>query len=146
MSKRALSHSLAMPGCFLALLLVPSMGCSPSTEPGRAEALQQMFPEQSSAVLEGRATILETSSGYHLAASPRVDDLALVGGLPRRGLQVTWPARGEDAVRFELPDGLALEVREGGLAGAPELEGETLAYARADGASYWSADENGFEE
>jgi N-acetylneuraminic acid mutarotase/TolB-like protein len=64
----------------------------------------------------------------------------------RGGLHVKLPGDGADAATFTLPGGTAVAVRERSLAGAARLEGGAIVYSRADGASYWSASGDGFEE
>ena len=98
-------------------LLSLSLGCS--VEPRDAAALRRRFPEQAEAVL--RAPAVRRGS--------------------RRGPGRGCPERGEGAVRFALPGGAAVEVRELGASGEGAPAEDAVVYARRGGASFWSGAE-----
>src|SRR5262245_13472077 len=105
------------------VLLSLSLGCGVAPRDGAA--LRRSFPEQADAVLR--------------AAEPRAD-------LAPFGLRVELPEHGEGPVRFAMPDGAEVEVRELGAWGARTSAEGAAAYARQGGASFWSMAGAGVEE
>ncbi|WP_437602871.1 kelch repeat-containing protein [Sorangium sp. So ce590] len=122
----------------LALLL----GCSEVADPMDARLLRRQFPEQADAILQGPFAFAPADDGFE---APRPLDVpparAGAGGLRSR-----FPRRGDGAVRFPLPDGAEALVRELGATGAGELAEGAVTYARAGGASFWTALDDGYEE
>ncbi len=64
----------------------------------------------------------------------------------RGGLSAILPKRAEDALRFHMVGGLEIGVREGGASGEGKLVDGAITYDREGGASFWSANEEGYEE
>jgi N-acetylneuraminic acid mutarotase len=102
----------------MGMLCALVLGCA--AQPLDAGALRRQFPDQADAVLEGRSRF----------------------GASRMRL----PDRGEDAMRFDLPDGGEVEVRELGGSGEAAAEEDAVVYARTGGASFWSTTDTGAEE
>ncbi len=129
---RSLRHFL-----WLALLVALSgtfagcLGCQQAPEP-TADALRMAFAEQSARVLDGDVAFVATDDGFAVTA-------------PERALRAALPKAGADAVHFEV-EGLAIDVVEDGSLEAGEIAGSAVAYRRAGGTSYWSANEDGYEE
>ncbi|WP_437678242.1 kelch repeat-containing protein [Sorangium sp. So ce131] len=126
----------------LSSLLMGAPGCSGGEEPAAAiepGALRLRFPEQAARVVEGAHGFRESAEGF-----------APGGGLAGRAsgaLGAFLPRRiGEETIRLELPEGLALHVRESGLRGEGAREGAAVRYPRDGGASFWAATSAGVEE
>src|SRR5262249_9766427 len=92
-----------------------SLGCG--VAPRDADALRRSFPEQADAVLR--------------SIDPRADRAPF-------GTRAELPEHGEGPVRFAMPDGAEVEVRELGVWGARTSAEGAAAYARQGGASFWS--------
>ncbi|WP_437739042.1 kelch repeat-containing protein [Sorangium sp. So ce1504] len=116
--------------------LTCALGCAaPSSEALDVEALEAQFEERARAALRGDDALVPTPAGFELAASPS-----------RGGLTLAFPADGSGAVRFDLPGGLGIEVRERGALGEVQKIGAALAYPRAGGFALWTAQRHGAEE
>lgn len=115
------------------------IGCGAEGEPSSAADLRQRFPAQADEVLSARFAFAVSQEGFEIApaalAAPHI-----------RGLRAQLPARGDGAVRFELPGGSEVRVREVTAAGEGSLSENAVAYARRGGASFWAATEAGYEE
>ncbi|HTN90057.1 MAG TPA: hypothetical protein VL242_40565, partial [Sorangium sp.] len=122
----------------LALLL----GCSEAADPLDARALGRQFPEQADAILRGPFAF--TLAGDAFESLRTVD--ALVGLSGETGLRSRFPPGGDGAVRFPLPDGSEVEVRELGVLGKAAVAENAISYARRGGTSFWTALDDGYEE
>ncbi|WP_433931906.1 Kelch repeat-containing protein [Sorangium cellulosum] len=125
---------------WVALLLIVHLTCglgcaAPSGEALDVETLEAQFEERARAVLRGDDALRPAAGGFELAASPS-----------RGGLTLAFPAEGSGAVRFDLPDGFGIEVRELGARGEGRKVGAALAYPRAGGFALWTAQRHGAEE
>ncbi|AUX22245.1 uncharacterized protein SOCEGT47_027460 [Sorangium cellulosum] len=118
------------------------LGCSEAADPLDARALRRQFPEQADAILQGPFAF--TLQGASFESSRTVDAPAALSGEP--GLHPRFPRDGDGAVRFPLPDGSEVRVRELGASGAGEIAENAVAYARRGGTSFWTALEDGYEE
>ncbi|XYH96299.1 Kelch repeat-containing protein [Sorangium sp. So ce1128] len=113
-----------------------SVGCAaPAGDALDVEALEAQFEERARAVLRGGDALRPAAGGFELAPSPS-----------RGGLSLAFPSDGSGAVRFDLPGGLGIEVRELGLRGEGQKAGAALAYPRACGFALWTAQPHGVEE
>ncbi|WP_437310592.1 Kelch repeat-containing protein [Sorangium sp. So ce388] len=122
----------------LALLL----GCSEAADPLDARSLRRQFPEQADAILQGPSAF--TLAGDAFESLRTVG--ALVGRSGETGPRSRFPRRGDGAVRFPLPDGSEVEVRELGAQGEAAVAENAMAYARRGGTSFWTALDDGYEE
>ncbi|HTN90767.1 MAG TPA: hypothetical protein VL242_44140, partial [Sorangium sp.] len=120
----------------LLIQLMCGLGCAaPPDGALDVEALEAQFEERARAVLRGGDALLPAAGSFALAARPS-----------RGGAAVAFPSDGSGAVRFDLPDGLGIEVRERGLQGEVQRAGAALAYPRAGGFALWTAQRHGAEE
>lgn len=138
-----------------------------------AEALRAEFPEQASLILSDgpahgdREAFARSSEGGFIAlhnAGAQADDaddandadederslepstLHAHRARARRSLRAELPSSGDNPVRFQLPDGLEIRVREDGSLGSAELADGAVAYPRQGGTSFWTTAKTGFEE
>jgi hypothetical protein len=118
---------------------VPEDSAAPSARPSSASAaestLRRRFPAKAAAVLDEGDAFVAAGEGFARPAALRRD-----------GLGVTLPPSGSGAVRFELPDGFSVQVREQGMMGVGASAAHAVAYERAGGASYWTSAVGGYEE
>ncbi|XYH96310.1 Kelch repeat-containing protein [Sorangium sp. So ce1128] len=120
----------------LIVQLMCGLGCAaPAGGAPDVEMLEAQFEERARAVLRGGDALLPTEGGFELAPSPS-----------RGGLALAFPSEGSGAVRFDLPGGFGVEVRELGLRGEGRKAGVALAYPRAGGFALWAAQRHGVEE
>lgn len=121
-----------------AVFAFSSAACAGESGSFPADALRSEFPEQAAKILAEQSAFERSSDDGYLA--PR--DTAPA---PRK-LSAALPSRGDQPVRFTLPDGLEILVREdGALEDARFAEG-AVAYPRRGGISFWTATKAGFEE
>lgn len=130
-----------MSGATVAVSLALGLGCQ--GEPGAqasssASALRQRFPQQAALVLEKGEPLVPTGEGF-ARKTPSAPGAF-------RGLEITLPREGRDALRFRTRSGVELRVRELGAAGEGALTGQAIAYPRAGGTSFWMATSGGVEE
>ncbi|XYI01869.1 kelch repeat-containing protein [Sorangium sp. So ce1128] len=127
---------------FWTVMLALLLGCSEAADPLDARLLRRQFPEQADAILQGPLAFAPADDGFEAPLPLDVHpDRAGTDGLPFR-----FPRDGDGAVRFSLPDGSEVQVREPGATGVGELEEGAVAYARAGGTSFWTALQDGYEE
>ncbi len=112
-----------------------NQGEDPSKPTAAESALRVAFPAKAGAVLEQRDAFVALGEGFAASGASRRD-----------GLGVTLPSRGSGAVRFVLPDGFGVGVRETGTNGDGVQATHAVAYDRVGGAAYWTANEAGYEE
>jgi hypothetical protein len=127
-----------------AVFAVSSAACAGESGSFPADALRSDFPEQAARVLGGEdvggAFERSRDDGY---IELRDEDR---GDRARGSLAASLPSRGDQPVRFRLPDGLEILVREDGALGSAELAEGAVAYARRGGTAFWTAAKAGFEE
>jgi MYXO-CTERM domain-containing protein len=113
----------------------------------RDRSLVGRYPGAGARILAGSGFV-RASDGFVAAGSAEADPVraAEASLAARGGLRLRLPADGSGAASLSLPGGFGLEIREHGLAGAAQIVGGALAYAREDGTSYWTATEAGYEE
>ncbi|AUX40216.1 uncharacterized protein SOCE26_016150 [Sorangium cellulosum] len=121
----------------LALLL----GCSEVAEPLDARALRRHFPEQAAAILDGPFAFTLAGDAFEALRPPEAP-----GDVPGEAAPRPRFARGGGALRFPLPDGSEVLVRELGALGEAEAAESAVVYPRRGGASFWTALEDGYEE
>lgn len=139
-----------------ALWAVALAGCAGGWGEGDApeEALRRAFPEQASFVLDGPVRFEFDPGGGAFIARDLPHELAADAEHPsttaprvQRGrLSAAFPTRGDDPVRFRLPDGADVLVRERDAGGEAEIAAHAVAYRRPGGVSYWAATAEGYEE
>jgi uncharacterized protein (TIGR03382 family) len=122
----------------LLLVLVSSGGCSRSG-PAPLRGLEQEFPTQAAAILDG-------GSGFRLGASGFAPVRPAVGDWGLRRLRPELPASGEGSIVFHLGGGQTVQVQEVGAAGPGRLARNAVSYARAGGTTFWTATSSGVEE
>ncbi|MDC0681453.1 Kelch repeat-containing protein [Sorangium atrum] len=125
---------------WVALLLIVHLTCglgcaAPSGEALDVDTLEAQFEQRARAVLRGDEALVPTAGGFELAPRPS-----------RAGAALAFSSDGSSAVRFDLPDGLGIEVRERGLHGEVQRVGAAIAYPRAGGFALWTAQRHGAEE
>ncbi len=122
-----------------ALLLTGTSGCLGCSAESEAPAieLRRQFPDQAGQVLEARASFEAGAQSFLRSASAE----PLPGNL-----DVVLPRDGADVIRFRLPGGLEVQVRELGAMGEGRLTEGAVAYRRAGGTSFWTATPGGVEE
>ena len=143
-------------GCEVVVLAVAVVlggldGCAPDAPHGEAVALVRThFPQHADRVLgtaSGAPLVAVPDGGGFVPATPQGPDpvKSAEAALTRRGgLAGRFPAGGDGAVRFSLPDGFAAEVRETGLGGPGGCSAARWSTsATAGGGSFWSATEGG---
>jgi hypothetical protein len=117
------------------------VGCGGDTESDQARSLRSAFPEHAALVLDNVVARRAVNEGFTLAPSDQARAATI------RGLDLRLPTTANDAIRFELENGLVVTVHENG---ASEQEGmiagNAVAFAREGGTSYWTANEKGYEE
>ncbi len=108
--------------------------------------LRAQFPKQSSEVLGGTG-LAATADGFAVPAELPADPVrAAEESLRRRHLlTATFPKDARGEIRF-ASDGFEARVIEVGARGEGELVEKAVAYRRKNGASYWSAQPDRFEE
>jgi hypothetical protein len=128
-------------------------GCALDTGKGGAVALlRAQFPRHADRVLGSDSPrALAARPDGTFAPTPRADldakTAAAVALEIRDGLQASFPARGDGAVRMSLPDGFTIEIREAGRREAGRVEHGAVVYELAGGgASFWGVTEAGYEE
>lgn len=122
-----------------ALLLTGTSGCLGCRAESEAPAieLRRQFPDQAAQVLEARASFEAGAQSF--LRSPSAEPLP-------GNLDVVLPRDGADVIRFRLPGGLEVQVRELGAMGEGTLAEGAVAYRRAGGTSFWTATPGGAEE
>ncbi|AUX42456.1 uncharacterized protein SOCE26_038890 [Sorangium cellulosum] len=112
-----------------------SAGCAVDSAPPGPDELRFRFPEQAPRVLDGAEPFVPVSGGFALASTsdPAGD---IEASLHRRGgLHAALPARGEGEIRFHLPGGFDVRVREIGAAGEGVIVDNAVAFPREGGTS-----------
>ncbi|WP_437302345.1 kelch repeat-containing protein [Sorangium sp. So ce388] len=122
-------------------LLALLVGCSEAADPLDARALRRHFPEQAGAILEGPFAFTLAGDAFE-ALGP----LDVPAGLPGAAAPRPRFPRDGGALRFPLPDGSEVLVRELDALGEAEAEEGAVVYPRRGGASFWAALEDGYEE
>src|SRR5688572_14032792 len=85
-------------------------GCLAAEEPDAAGTLRQSFPDQAAQVLEGSEAFVARDDGFSTDSKGDVE-----AALRRRGkLTIALPASAEEGIRFHLPGGFEVRVREQG--------------------------------
>ncbi|XXT20681.1 kelch repeat-containing protein [Sorangium sp. So ce429] len=127
-------------------LLLSGLGCAPDAAPPGGDELRFRFPGQAAQVLEGSEAFAAVDGGFALASTG--DAIREVEALfeHRGGLHASLPASGEGKLRFHLPGGFEVGVREIGAEGEGTIVERAVAYRREGGTSFWSAVDGGYEE
>jgi hypothetical protein len=112
------------------------LGCGGETELAES-ALRRAFPDQAAEVLERGAPLDANEGEFTRRTSLDSEQSVFSIGLPRDGAGV---------IRFHLPGGAEIQVREIGVAGEGMLVGRAVSYRRAGGTSFWTAVPGGVEE
>src|SRR5262245_4108328 len=98
---------LLVPLALLASSPSGCVGCGGDPDPrGAAEALGFRYPSHAARVLSASSSFVETEEGFAAAHEPLV--------AASRKLHASLPREGQGFVRFELPSGFAVRVRERG--------------------------------
>ncbi|WP_437619049.1 Kelch repeat-containing protein [Sorangium sp. So ce1151] len=122
------------------------LGCAHDSSPASGDELRFRFPEQAAQVLEGSDAFVAVEGGFTIASTGD-PGRAFAALLERRGgLHASLPERGDGEVRFHLPGGFEVGVREIGAEGEGAVVERAVAYRRQDGTSFWSAVDAGYEE
>lgn len=113
---------------------------------GAKEALKRQFPGQASLVTDSGGHLIPAGNptspdGYYRMLAPGLD-----GDVRAPAMSAHLPARGTEPVRFRVPSGFAVDVREPGTRGAAQPAGRAVAYERDGGYAFWSANDDGYEE
>ncbi|XXX77968.1 kelch repeat-containing protein [Sorangium sp. So ce134] len=127
-------------------LSLTGLGCAPDAAPPAGDDLRLRFPEQAAQVLEGSEAFVAVDGGFALASTR--DSVREIDALFERrgGLHAALPASGEGKVRFHLPGGFEIGVREIGAEGEGAVVERAVAYRREGGRSFWSVVGEGYEE
>ena len=115
-------------------------GCDAEPRSRDTRSLHAAFPDQAGEVLESGEPLVAVEDGFTIEASDRSD------WQRRARLGAVLPMRGDGAIRFEMPDGFTVHVRELGASGEGTALDRAVAYPRASGTSYWAATGTGYEE
>src|SRR5262245_40404501 len=109
------------------LLLGGVLGCAVAPDASEGDVLRLRFPDQA-----GEAFVA-IEDGFALASTS--DAMADVeASLGRRGgLRAALPESGEGELRFQLPGGFEVRVRERGAEGEGAIVERAVAYAREGG-------------
>ncbi|WP_437591231.1 kelch repeat-containing protein [Sorangium sp. So ce1000] len=126
-------HSILAAPALLASL--PWLAGCAASDPPPDEALRAAFPERAAAVLGAGPGFIRRGGVLEQADAAR-----------RRGVAVSLPVAGSEAILFELEGGATLRVREVGAGGEAVLADRAVAYRRAGGSSFWTATPGGVEE
>jgi N-acetylneuraminic acid mutarotase len=129
----------------LALFATSSWGClgcggeleapSPSLA---TSLLLARFPDDAARVIDAGGAFTASAGGF-VADTHDAPEL-------RGGLEAFLPHDAREALRFALPSGFTIEVRERALHGEGALAGRAVAYPSAGGSSFWTAGADHFEE
>ena len=115
-----------------------------------AGMLREAFPAHAPSVLGERsgARFVRDRDGFVLTRPVIADPVeAAEAALQRRAsLSAIFPLDGAQPIEFRLPDGFVLRSREVEAHGPGRVEAGAVIYARRNGASFWSAHEDGYEE
>lgn len=116
------------------------LGCSSRDLDGSSAAhvLRENFPEQAHLVLQQDDSFRETALGFSLK------DPGARGTW--RSIEAEWPRMAQEQIRFRLPTGLEVRVREMGAEGPGRIAEHALVYPRQSGKSYWASAPGGYEE
>ncbi|KYG01642.1 hypothetical protein BE18_32925, partial [Sorangium cellulosum] len=97
-------------------------------------------------MLEGSEAFVAVDGGFALASTG--DSVREIEALFERrgGLHAALPASGDEKLRFYLPGGFEIGVREIGAEGEGAVVERAVAYRRQGGTSFWSAVDAGYEE
>ncbi|WP_129576710.1 MULTISPECIES: kelch repeat-containing protein [Sorangium] len=122
------------------------LGCAQDSSPPSGDDLRLRFPEQAAEVLEGSNAFVAVDDGFTIASTGD-SSRGLAELFERRGgLHASLPERGEGEVRFHLPGGFEVGVREIDAEGEGAVVERAVAYRRQGGTSFWSAVDAGYEE
>ncbi|XYI02192.1 Kelch repeat-containing protein [Sorangium sp. So ce1128] len=149
------SHSLFQRWLFILSSLIfggalsaSGVGCALGPEPPAGDDLRRRFPDQAPQVLETGQAFVAVEGGFALVSTGdlnrELDIETLLRG--RDKLRAALPERGEDGIRFRLPDGFEALVREIGAEGEGAMIERAVAYPREGGTSFWAAIDEGYEE
>ena len=137
-------------GAFFAAAVVlagSQPGCLNQDEP--TAQLHALFPVQAPHVLGGVAAepFEQVAGGFAVAAPGGKPLEAAEAALSRRGgLRMTLPREAAREIRFQLPGGFSIAVRELGARGKARLSGRAVVNERHNGTSFWTANPSGYEE
>ena len=132
-----------------AVFAFSSAACAGESGSFPADLLRSEFPDQAARILaDDHEGAFERSSGdgYLSLRALHGSEPSEPSDRARRSLSAALPSRGDQPVRFELPGGLEILVREDGSLEGAELAEGAVAYPRRGGTSYWTATDAGFEE
>ncbi|WP_437840601.1 Kelch repeat-containing protein [Sorangium sp. So ce1153] len=122
------------------------LGCANDSAPPSGDDLRLRFPEQAAQVLEGSNAFVAVDDGFTIASTGD-SSRGLAELFERRGgLHASLPERGEGELRFHLPGGFEVGVREIDAEGEGAIVERAVAYRRQGGTSFWSAVDAGYEE
>lgn len=124
-----------------AVFAFSSAACAGESGSFPADSLRSEFPEQAPRILADEGAFERSGDGGYLELRD-----ADTGDPGRRKLSAALPSRGDQPVRFELPGGLEIHVREDSALEDAELAEGAVAYPRRGGTSFWTATKSGFEE
>ncbi len=114
----------------VAASLAPS--CGKGVAPPAGEALRNGFPAQADKVLASDGALHEGARAFELAAAHNT-------GWHNLGLHVQVPRDAAQPVRLRT-GGFEIQLREEGLVGEAERDGQAVAYRRDNGSSFWLVD------
>jgi hypothetical protein len=130
-----------------AVFAFSSAACAGESGSFPADALRSEFPDQAALILDPAARWGWPERSREDGYLELRDASDVSRGLAaRRSLSAELPSRGDQPVRFKLPDGLEVLVREDGALEGAELAEGAVAYPRRGGTSFWTAAKAGFEE
>jgi N-acetylneuraminic acid mutarotase len=140
------ASSIWLTALLVGAIFLSGLGCALDARPPGGDELRFRFPGQAAQVLLGNEGFVAVDEGFALASTggPTREIEALFER--RGGLQAALPASGEGKVRFHLPGGFEIGVREIGAEGEGAVVERAVAYRRQGGTSFWSAVDAGYEE
>ncbi|WP_437877508.1 Kelch repeat-containing protein [Sorangium sp. So ce513] len=140
------SFIIRITALLIGALFLSGLGCALDAAPPGGDELRFRFPGQAAQVLLGDEAFVAVDKGFALASTGGATREIEARFERRGGLKAVLPARGEGKVRFHLPGGFEIGVREIGAEGEGAVVEHAVAYRRQGGTSFWSAVDAGYEE